>query len=93
MRDSAASRGEDDVCCGLGMDMLKLWLARHGEAVDPDEAKSDFDRVLTDSGRRRLSEVTRWLLEREEPPELILHSPLIRAKQTAEAIASTRMNC
>ena len=39
--------------------MLTLWLARHGEAVDPDEARSDFDRMLTDTGRRRLSALTR----------------------------------
>lgn len=67
--------------------MLTLWLARHGEAVDPDQANSDFDRLLTPSGRRQLSELSRWLLEREQPPELILHSPLVRARQTAETIA------
>ena len=68
--------------------MLKLWLARHGEAVDSDMARSDFDRVLTENGRRQLSELTRWLIEREAPPELILHSPLVRARQTAETIAA-----
>jgi phosphohistidine phosphatase len=68
--------------------MLTLWLARHGEAVDPERSQADFDRQLTANGRRRLSESTRWLLEREQPPELILHSPLVRARQTAETIAS-----
>ena len=67
--------------------MLTLWLARHGEAVDPDQARTDFDRALTDTGRRRLAESSRWLLGREQPPELILHSPLVRALQTAETIA------
>ena len=67
--------------------MLRFWLARHGEAVDPDQAHSDFERTLTENGRRRMLEMTRWLREREEPPELILHSPLVRARQTAEAIA------
>jgi phosphohistidine phosphatase len=68
--------------------MLTLWLARHGEAVDPDRAASDFDRALTERGRRQLSECMRWLLQRESPPELILHSPLVRARQTAETIAN-----
>ena len=66
---------------------MKLWLARHGDASDPDHAPSDHARQLTDLGRRQVSQLTRWLLEREEAPELILHSPLVRARQTAETIA------
>ena len=68
--------------------MLKLWLARHGESVDPDESPTDFDRVLTDNGRRQVTELTRWLTTRDPHPELILHSPLVRARQTAEAMAN-----
>ena len=67
--------------------MMKLWLARHGEASDPNHASSDHARQLTDLGRRQVSLLTRWLLEREEAPDLILHSPLVRARQTAETIA------
>ena len=66
---------------------MKLWLARHGEASDPDRATSDHGRELTDLGRRQVGQLARWLLEREEAPELILHSPLVRARQTAETIA------
>lgn len=68
--------------------MFKIWLARHGEAVDPERAKSDFDRCLTDVGRRTLTETARWLMKREAPPDLILHSPLVRARQTAETLAA-----
>ena len=67
--------------------MLNLWLARHGEAVDPDRSNSDFERTLTETGRRRMSEMTQWLIAREPTPELILHSPLVRTRQTAEIIA------
>jgi phosphohistidine phosphatase len=67
---------------------MKLWWARHGEAGDPDQAPSDHARQLTDMGRRQVSQLTRWLLEREEAPQLILHSPLVRALQTAETIAA-----
>lgn len=64
-----------------------LWIGRHGEAEDVD-AGSDFQRVLTDEGRREVREQTHWLLQREPVPELILHSPLIRARQTAEVMAA-----
>lgn len=68
-------------------DYLQLWLGRHGEAADPDTAATDFGRELTPFGRNQVSQLARWLLTREEAPELILHSPLIRARQTAEVIA------
>ncbi|HEY0982665.1 MULTISPECIES: histidine phosphatase family protein [unclassified Schlesneria] len=68
--------------------MLNLWLARHGEAVDPDAAANDFSRTLTENGRRQLAGLTRFLMDREPPPELILHSPLVRAEQTARTIAA-----
>jgi phosphohistidine phosphatase len=67
--------------------MLTVWLARHGEAVHPDECDSDFHRGLTDFGRRQVSALATWLASRSETPELFLHSPLLRAKQTAETIA------
>lgn len=68
--------------------MLTIWLARHGEAVNPEDATSDYGRVLTDAGRQQLVGMTSWLTSREAPPELFLHSPLVRARQTAEVIAS-----
>lgn len=67
---------------------LQLWLGRHGEAIDPDAVASDFDRYLTAFGRHQVSQLTKWLLSRQEAPELVLHSPLVRARQTAEVIAS-----
>lgn len=66
---------------------MKLWLARHGEAADPEHRTSDRERELTELGRRQVAQLTRWLLQREEVPELILHSPLVRARQTAEVVA------
>ena len=68
--------------------MLKLWLARHGEAVDPDSRTSDFERTLTATGRRQLAGTTQWLVARVQRPDLILYSPLVRARQTAETIAA-----
>lgn len=68
-------------------EVLKLWLGRHGEAVDADASGSDFHRTLSSNGRHQVSQMARWLLSREPAPELVLHSPLVRARQTAETIA------
>jgi phosphohistidine phosphatase len=62
---------------------MRLWLARHGDAVDIDEAGSDFERRLSEIGRGQMSQLGRWLKSREQPPDLILHSPLKRAAETA----------
>jgi len=66
---------------------LELWLMRHGEAEDADRAGSDAERGLTERGRRQCAAVGQWLAERTGPPQLILHSPLKRARETAEAFS------
>jgi phosphohistidine phosphatase len=68
--------------------LTTIWLGRHGEAVDPDASGTDFERVLSSLGRRQVGDMAQWLLSREAPPDLILHSPLVRARQTAETIAA-----
>jgi phosphohistidine phosphatase len=66
---------------------LQVWLMRHSEAVDPDSAPRDEERALTDRGRRQSAALGRWLNGRMESPQLVLHSPLRRARETAEAFA------
>lgn len=65
---------------------MQLWLIRHGKAVDPDEAATDFDRQLSRSGRKQIAHLGRWLKGRAETPDLILHSPLCRTTETAEIL-------
>lgn len=67
--------------------MLELWIMRHGEAADPGSS-SDFDRPLTERGRQQVSSFASWLSARNPPPEQILHSPLCRARQTAQQFAT-----
>jgi phosphohistidine phosphatase len=62
---------------------MRLWLARHGDAVGIDEAGSDFERRLSELGRGQMSQLGQWMKTRAEPPDLILHSPLKRAEETA----------
>jgi phosphohistidine phosphatase len=68
---------------------MKLYILRHGEspaAADAGVAR-DFDRPLSEQGRRDARRAARLLAERGAKPELILHSPLVRAAQTAEEAA------
>lgn len=67
--------------------VLEVWIMRHGEAADPDQAASDAERALTELGRRQVAGLARWLMARTAPPERILHSSLKRARQTANIFA------
>ncbi len=71
--------------------MKRLYLMRHGHSPTPAEAgvKSDALRPLSEKGRRDAALMAAELLRRGGRPSLILHSPLVRAVQTAQAAAST----
>lgn len=62
---------------------MQIWLMRHGEAANAEGVGADFERRLTDRGRQQVAQIGRWLLEREKSPDLILHSPVRRAAETA----------
>jgi phosphohistidine phosphatase len=66
---------------------VKLYIMRHGPADDSAASGRDFDRALTKSGRERVQKVVAELVSRDEKPRLIVTSPLLRAKQTAEIVA------
>jgi phosphohistidine phosphatase len=61
-----------------------VYLCRHAKAAagEPDEL-----RELTGKGRRQAQELGARLAAANEPPVLVLTSPLVRARQTAAAIA------
>lgn len=65
-----------------------VWLMRHGQAEDPDTAPSDEARALTEFGRQQVHAAALWLREHTQSPTLIWHSPVRRAKETAQAVAS-----
>ena len=82
----------------------RLWLVRHGQSqgnVARDAAHEaglsvidldlrDVDVPLSDLGHAQAEATGRWFaaLPEQERPEVILASPYIRAKQTAEAICT-----
>ncbi len=67
---------------------MKLLMIRHSYAAEPGSVVGgDFQRPLTDHGQRVFSHLAMWLVGRGLVPDRILHSPLVRAKQTAEILA------
>ena len=67
---------------------VRLYLVRHGDAVSEDEAGSDRDRWLSPRGREAARVLARLLREQRVDIDAIACSPLPRAVQTAELIAS-----
>lgn len=66
---------------------MKLVLVRHGIAVDRDEFEGvDADRFLTPSGVRKMGGNAKGLATLVERPDVIITSPLLRAKQTADLL-------
>jgi phosphohistidine phosphatase len=61
----------------------QLWLLRHGEA-EPHDAAPDFDRSLTERGEAQSRAAGRALANLEVTFQLVLTSPKVRARQTAE---------
>lgn len=63
---------------------MQLLMIRHSYAVTPGSVPGgDFERPLTERGRRVFSSMATWLADRGIVPDRILYSPLVRARQTA----------
>ncbi len=69
---------------------MKLYLMRHGHSPSASEARaaSDALRPLSAAGVKGAQETAKRLLGRGGRPEVILHSPLLRAVQTAAEAAN-----
>lgn len=63
----------------------QLWLLRHAKSAW-DTAASDFDRPLTDRGKRDASRMGRWMAQQGLIPDQILASPAKRARQTVKRV-------
>lgn len=69
--------------------MMKILLVRHGPAgkSDPGKYPDDDLRPLTGKGRKGFKKAARGLRGQAVDPSLILTSPVLRARQTAESLA------
>ena len=70
------------------MTTVRVLIVRHAQAV-PQGAPgvADADRPLTADGERRFRAAARTIARLQRTPDLLLTSPLIRARQTATLLA------
>jgi phosphohistidine phosphatase len=63
---------------------VEILLLRHGIAADARPGQPDADRALTGEGKQKLRALLRRLRKAGVRPALILSSPYLRARQTAD---------
>ena len=66
--------------------MIRIYLVRHGIALEPEGSVADESRWLTGKGRHRFRRLARAFARLGEPLEHVFSSPLVRAVQTAELL-------
>lgn len=66
--------------------MKTLLLLRHAKSSWDDPALADFDRPLNERGRRAAPFMGGLLRREGLVPDVVVSSPAVRAKQTAEAV-------
>ena len=66
---------------------MNVLFLRHAHAED--DRNGDFERRLTPKGLQQAEKAGRFLLRNGLEPDMILSSPLVRARQTAELVAKS----
>ena len=66
--------------------MRHLTLLRHGKAAAIEAPDGDFQRPLTDGGRKQVKRAAKTVDRVGIPVDLIVSSPAVRAAQTAEVL-------
>jgi len=68
---------------------MNLYIIRHAIAVDEgaSDYESDSERPLTDKGRKKIRQIAKSLRNLGVEFDLILSSPYVRARETAEILA------
>ncbi|HMF02906.1 MAG TPA: phosphohistidine phosphatase SixA [Terriglobia bacterium] len=69
---------------------MEIYVLRHGIAVNRGTPgyKKDSDRPLTPEGEEKLHQIAKAMLAMELKFDLILSSPYLRSKQTAQLVAA-----
>lgn len=67
---------------------MKIYLMRHGTSPSAHDAgvKTDFDRPLSEEGRRDARKAASFIVQNGGSPATVLVSPLVRAQQTADEV-------
>ncbi|MBE9177284.1 phosphohistidine phosphatase SixA [Oculatella sp. LEGE 06141] len=71
---------------------IELYLIRHGIAAERDTYANDGARPLTETGQHKTQRIAQRFRELELQFDLILTSPLVRARQTAEILQQTGLS-
>lgn len=72
--------------------ITELYLIRHGIAGEPDSYANDAERQLTAKGKKKTKAVAQRLHQIGVRFELILTSPLVRSRQTADILYSVGLS-
>ncbi|QOL24450.1 phosphohistidine phosphatase SixA [Thalassotalea sp. LPB0316] len=64
---------------------MHIFIMRHGHAID--QAASDSQRPLSESGRIEVAKMAAFLQEQQQSFDVIYQSPYTRAQQTAAIVA------
>lgn len=70
---------------------LELYLMRHGLAGEHGSYANDAERPLTDEGTQKTKQVAKRLHMLKLRFDLILTSPLVRARQTADLLLAAKL--
>ncbi len=68
--------------------MKHLWIVRHAKSDWGDPGLPDFERPLNKRGLGNAPAMGKWLAGQGVVPELIISSPAVRARRTAEMLAT-----
>jgi phosphohistidine phosphatase len=68
---------------------MELYLIRHGIAVEQQAGLADEERELSKEGRQKTEKIAQKLISWNWHFDLIVSSPLVRARQTSEILIST----
>ena len=71
---------------------MELYLIRHGIATEQGIDSKDCDRTLTKQGQQKTWQVAQRLYQLGLRFNLILTSPLVRSRQTAEILCSSGLS-
>lgn len=65
---------------------MELLVIRHAKAEDQSVSGADFDRALVEKGFDQSKRLGRFLKNVDRRPDVVLTSPLVRARETAETL-------
>ena len=71
---------------------MELYLIRHGIAEEKETDIKDEERKLTKEGRQKTEKVAQRLKNLDLHFDLIVTSPLVRARQTADILIAARLS-